>query len=132
MHRKSRLHRIVAFALMGLTLVSNFEAVAGLVREGADASGHQHDEANSATLIESPDQPVPALHHHADGEVPHRDGGDHPNGTAGDHCTHAHSVAVLTRHEFTVLPSESAVVQVERGFSTQSFSRTLKRPPRIA
>lgn len=79
----------VAALLLMSFLASSFEAVAGLVRDGA-----VHHETVAEALSHSSDG-TGEHGHEAASEAPDEEHGpDHQHGAGADHCTHAHGTAL--------------------------------------
>jgi hypothetical protein len=84
----SRLFALTAVAV--LTFGSNVEPLLGVLRDGSI-----HHESSAAAVAH--ESSAPREHGHEDGsaQTPHQDHGpQHQHGTAADHCTHAHGLAL--------------------------------------
>lgn len=117
----------LATLLLVSFLASSFEAVAGLARDG---SVH-HEKTTEALAHVSGGTGEHG--HEAASEAPTEDHGpDHQHGTGADHCTHAHSAAVLMQAPAaTVIPDASMRSLPVSSTLADHREPPLLHPPRI-
>lgn len=110
---RTGMRRPLALALLILTSAASVEAVVGVTRDG---EVHHESPAVAATHAQRPS----GDHGHEDGapsgEHSHDEG--HEHGTSTDHCTHVHSVALLTSP-----PPALAAEVAEISFTTSASPR---------
>lgn len=123
MHSAS-IHRVLAFAILIITPSSTVEGMVNLVRDG-----EAHHETASAAATHC-DAGARGDHGHED--VPHS-GEDaqnpqHQHGTAGDHCTHFHSIGMVAVMEwsFSAVSGAFALMQT---FSRSDRTTVADAPP---
>ncbi|MGH7504672.1 MAG: hypothetical protein ACRELX_03440 [Longimicrobiales bacterium] len=92
--------------------------------------GEVHHEDLAAASVH--EQSGAGEHGHEDGGFPerHEHGQDHEHGTSTDHCTHAHSAALVPTFSFTVLPGEAVTEYDEATQPHPILSRPFTHPPR--
>ena len=119
------MRRLIALTLLILTSASSMEAVVGVVRDG---EVHHENAAVAAAHAEASS----GDHGHEDatrsGE--HRHGEDHEHGTSTDHCTHVHSVALLTSSPPPLAVELTEIFFTERAFPRETVSEGFAQPPR--
>lgn len=123
---RSATTRFVAVVLLVSFLASSFEAVAGLVRDGS-----VHHETVTTAFTHS-SEGAGEHGHETDAEAPDQNHGpDHQHGTGADHCTHAHSAALLAPTAVALIDDEVRMPRVASQ-ATPSDHRVppLFHPPR--
>lgn len=119
------MRRLLALTLLILTTASSLEAVVGVMRDG---EVHHEDSAVAATHA----QAVSGDHGHEDASAStdQRHDGDHEHGTSTDHCTHVHSLALLSS---SPLPPPVEVTEnsfLESASPRETVSAGFAHPPR--
>ncbi|MGH7568889.1 MAG: hypothetical protein ACREMW_09625 [Gemmatimonadales bacterium] len=123
---RTALRRLIGIALFILTPASTLEAVVGVVRDGS-----VHHEG-TAVAAEHQVMGTNGDHGHEDGLPPwqHRHTPQHQHGTAADHCTHVHGVALTASYDLTLGTPVLDQPQTEPPIHTDWSSRGEFHPPR--
>lgn len=119
------MRRLLALTLLILTSASSMEAVVGVMRDG-----EVHHE--NAAVAAAHAQELSGDHGHEDGarSGEHRHGEDHEHGTSTDHCTHVHSVALLTSSPPPPAVEIAEISFTESAFPRETVSDRFAQPPR--
>ena len=119
------MRRLLALTLLILVTVSSTEAVLGVVRDG-----EVHHENNAVAATHA--QQSSGDHGHEDaGETgEHRHDEGHKHGTAGDHCTHTHSLALLTSTASPLLIESAELPTTDSLLPHEVVSEGFAHPPR--
>ena len=108
--------------MLFFTALSGLESVAGMLR---DEVIHLENAATVAAHTAGADDSGTT------GRADHdHDREQHRHGSAGDHCAHAHGVAILTSTEFPQFHVGTVREHAEPAFHFEFVTKTLTHPPR--
>lgn len=116
--------RLVALFALVLSVGSFLEPALGLLRDGAI-----HHEGSAAALVHSAGG---GEHGHEDTGAPagdHDQQGPHRHGTAADHCTHVHNLALVSSYTLQLVSGTARCEFDEQPFVHATIFRTVLRPP---
>lgn len=116
------MRRLIASALLFFTAASGLESVMGMLRDEVIHAENAATVAAHTAHADDAGTPTRGDHDH--------DREQHRHGSAGDHCAHAHGVAIVTSTDFPRFPAVSVREHVEPAFHFEFITRTLTRPPR--
>lgn len=120
------MRRIVALLMLVLSFGSMTESVAGVLRDG-----EVHHESVGAAAAHAARTAGEHGHEDATPSGNHdRHGPEHQHGTASDHCTHAHDVALPPSFAYDLPAKEALLVYAEPVAHTGIRSHPLFRPPK--
>ena len=116
------MRRLIATAMLFFTALSGMESVAGMLR---DEVMHLENAETVAAHTAEADETGSA------GQSGHdHDSEQHRHGSAGDHCSHVHGVAIITSTEFPQFTGVSGREHDDPVFHNQLVTPTLTHPPR--
>lgn len=119
------MRRLLALTLLFVTTVSSTEAVLGVVRDG-----EVHHENNAVAAAHAQQSSGDHGHEDAAETGDHRHDEGHEHGTAGDHCTHTHSLALLTSTASPLLVECVEFSTTDSRLPHEVVSEGLAHPPR--
>ena len=119
-----RWRSLVAFALLLGYGVTSLEVAVGEVRDG-----EIHHESNLQAIDHT--QSSQGEHGHEDGGRTPEHGPDHQHGTSGDHCTHTHSVSLVSAsYSFLIIAFLGSATEPANGLPSEPVVDTLFQPPK--
>lgn len=104
------------------TALSGLESVAGMLRDEVIHAENAATVAAHTAAATDAGAPASAGHDH--------DRQQHQHGSAGDHCSHVHGVALITASDFPQFLGVSVADHGEPAFHFEYVTTTLTHPPR--